>query len=83
MTLRAKVCGFVPGEAAIYIWPARLYTMVARYYAESARDFKKAQNLYHHALSLASQCNSVMVQIGVLNGQTTIECLHGRWSEGL
>ncbi|KAJ7793673.1 hypothetical protein B0H14DRAFT_3159516 [Mycena olivaceomarginata] len=62
---------------------ARLYTMVARYYADNVHDHKKAQELYQHALTLASQCNSHLVQVGGLIGLAIIESLHGTWSEGL
>jgi hypothetical protein len=57
--------------------------MVARYYTDNVHDHKKAQELYQHALTLASQCNSHLVQVGGLIGLAIIESLHGTWSEGL
>ncbi|KAJ7850533.1 hypothetical protein B0H14DRAFT_2581968 [Mycena olivaceomarginata] len=62
---------------------ARLYIMVGRYYADTVRDHKKAQNLYHRALTFEPQCTSPVVRVGGLSGLATIECLHGSWSEGL
>ncbi|KAJ7323160.1 hypothetical protein DFH08DRAFT_817739 [Mycena albidolilacea] len=58
---------------------ARLYTVVATYYVDSPRDHKNTQNLYHQALSLASQCNSQLVQVMGLIGLAAIECLHETW----
>ncbi|KAJ7864641.1 hypothetical protein B0H14DRAFT_3603109 [Mycena olivaceomarginata] len=62
---------------------AELYTMVARYYADNVRDHKKAQNLFHHALTLALQCDSHLIQVDGLQGLAIIECVQGTWSEGL
>lgn len=83
--LRVKASVVVHGETQLFISapPAQLYVMVARYYLHGVRDPKKAQNLYSRALSLASQCHSLKVQMGVLVGLVTIECGQGNWTEGL
>ncbi|KAJ7796314.1 hypothetical protein B0H14DRAFT_3551206 [Mycena olivaceomarginata] len=62
---------------------ARLYSAIAEYYLHCVGDLKKAENFFGHALSLASQCNSDLAQVGPLRGMANIELSRGNYSESL
>ncbi|KAJ7831321.1 hypothetical protein B0H14DRAFT_2515376 [Mycena olivaceomarginata] len=73
-TRHFQIGGNIEGEAELYI-------MAAKYYLDIVRDQKKAQNLFHRALTLG--CNFAMAQVEGLYGLAIIEYLHGAWSKGL
>ncbi|KAF8180734.1 hypothetical protein K438DRAFT_1976549 [Mycena galopus ATCC 62051] len=62
---------------------ARLYFVVGDYYVHHTSDMKKAQTFFARAFSLASQCNSAVIQVRGLLGLSTIEWFQGNYPEGL
>ncbi|KAJ6530584.1 hypothetical protein B0H19DRAFT_1082314 [Mycena capillaripes] len=61
----------------------RLYDAIATYYLDRIGDVKKAENFYGRVLSLASQCDSDVLQLRGLGGLAIIEYRRGNYWECL
>lgn len=66
-----------------YIPAAGLLTVAAAYYYQCTGDYKKSEDFYCLALSVASQCNSDIAKIKPLEGLALTEWRHGNYPRAL
>ncbi|KAJ6480400.1 hypothetical protein C8R45DRAFT_933318 [Mycena sanguinolenta] len=59
------------------------YTTAAHYFFNEKGDQQTAEKFYHHAISLASQCNSPAGQVSGLNCLARMKNICGNYSESL